>query len=376
MRTTHRQFVTWYAAVLGGGVGALMLLNLWVDPYMAFRLHDTAEFNQRKDTSNTRHTKGEMIRHGGWQVLLIGDSRVQVGLDPAAPPFADRATYNLGLPGASMVELEDVVTYALERNPQLELIVLMVGLEGFSTQLGISSDFDLSRFNAELDRVEYLGMLLLGVTTTEESIKVLRWDAGEQALTYDLQGMVRRSLKRKGTSHHAMFAEWVAAATGGLLGYDETRMQNLRRACRKIQQSDCRLILVTAPMHTVWLESCERNGWWPTLEEWKKQLTATVAALNAADPNNPIELWDFAGYWPYNREAVPPADQVDQPMRWHFEPTHFTPALGSEVLKRIFGEPTAQPFGRRMTPQSIDALVAEQRRERDAYVAPFGPEAD
>lgn len=377
MRNSHRHFVTRYAALLGGAILSLMLLNAWCDPYLALRWHDEPGFNQRKDTSNTRQTKAEMVRRGDWRVLLIGDSRVQVGLNPGSGLFAGRPTYNLGLPGASMAELDEVTTYALDHNPHLELVVLQLSLEGFSAHRGVSTDFALSRFNPDLDPIEYLGMLLLGENTTEESIKVLRWEAGKDTLKYGLDGMVKRSLKSKGVGHHELFARHLRQSERGAIAFDESRMADLRRTCRRVRASGCRLIVVVAPVHVVGLSGYHRQGLWPVFEDWKRGLARMVAELNAADAGlEPVELWDFAGYWPYNLEPVPPAGRVDRVMTWFYEPVHYTPALGDQVLARLFGKPTAHPLGRRLTRETVEAALAEQRLRRDAYADPFSPEPE
>ena len=102
--------------VLFGAVFAVIViaLNWLVDPYAVFGTRRFAGLNQYKiDINNfTRLSKRYQAGQAQYNALIVGNSRVELGINPAHGCFRDKEwqVYNLGLPGAG---IRTQVEYAL-----------------------------------------------------------------------------------------------------------------------------------------------------------------------------------------------------------------------------------------------------------------------
>jgi hypothetical protein len=126
------------------------------------------------------------------------------------------------------------------------------------------------------------------------------------------------------------------------------------------------LILYIHPYHANFLDMLGYFGLWQSFENWKRHLVAQVASV---DPGgNVIRLVDFSGYNQFTTEAVPAPGDTKSEMRWYWEPGHYKSALGEHILERIIGG--KMHFGRALEPANIETVLAEIREERD-YFARF-----
>ena len=107
-------------------------------------------------------------------------------------------------------------------------------------------------------------------------------------------------------------------------------------------------------------------GSWSAYEMWKRQLvTLTRRASPDADPAA-VRVWDFSGYDQYSTENLPPRSDRHTHLRWFWEPTHYSKALGDIILTRIFGGPDAG-YGVVLTAETIEAHLSEIRERRERY---------
>ena len=117
-----------FLAVPAGNL--VLAVNLIVDPYRRFDLVSIEGFNaQRPESSISRLGKsGAICRLRPAQVIL-GTSRVEVGIDPQHPGFADLAgsVYNAALAGSGLHELDLTMRHAVHASPQLKRV--LVGLD-------------------------------------------------------------------------------------------------------------------------------------------------------------------------------------------------------------------------------------------------------
>ena len=79
------------------------------------------------------------------------------------------------------------------------------------------------------------------------------------------------------------------------------------------------------------------------------------------------------GYTGYVGETVPPAGDTTTRMKWYLEASHFTPALGEEVLNRLLASGAEQygpsDFGVRLTTNNLAAHLSRIRADRETYAA-------
>lgn len=94
------------------------------------------------------------------------------------------------------------------------------------------------------------------------------------------------------------------------------------------------LHLLTSPAHAHLFESMRVVGLWDTFETWKRRLAAINEEVARQLGVEPFPLFDFAVFDPATtEESVPPASSTEM-MRYYWETSHYTPALGEHVLDR------------------------------------------
>lgn len=131
---------------------------------------------------------------------------------------------------------------------------------------------------------------------------------------------------------------------------------------------------VITPAHAHQYEIASAAGAWPGIQEGKRRLVRLLADTRAKRPDSlPITLWDLSSYSSVTTEALPAAGST-QEMRFYWDSSHFKVGVGDYVLTRIFGVPLpggAVPaeFGRPLTPDTVERVLAAQTRAQAAYRA-------
>jgi hypothetical protein len=212
--------------------------------------------------------------------------------------------------------------------------------------------------------IEYQASNLVGMQATEHSFAAIADYRADRPAYHDRLGRMLFPLKTPEVSEHDLVERslrWrVDQAPLRYRPESSAVVEGMMDACL---QNGVRLIVATPPMHGLLLELLRRQGAWEVVEGWKRDLVAAAANANARYPSAPpIELWDFAGFWSYNTEPVPPAADRESEMRWHWEATHFRKELGDVVLARVLAANDADTaFGVRLDAVDLERHLAEQR---------------
>jgi hypothetical protein len=133
--------------------------------------------------------------------------------------------------------------------------------------------------------------------------------------------------------------------------------RSLSRIIRIAHSHGVRLVIFIPPYHVRYLQIIRDAGLWPEFESWKRALVRVTARADMGG-QPAVELVDFSGASAFTAEPVPPKGDTSAMMRWYWDPGHYKPALGDEVLRRLI---TGRGrFGERLTPDTIEtALVRE-----------------
>jgi hypothetical protein len=158
--------------------------------------------------------------------------------------------------------------------------------------------------------------------------------------------------------------------TYGCFVYDPERVARVAAIAERIRASGAEARFFVTPIHAEQQELIHALGLGAEFERFKRDLAAEIAAEPGAR-GAPWPLWDFTGYGPQNTEPVPP--NPGGRMRWYWESSHSTRALGSLVLSRMLApdgpERYADGFGAQLRPGNVDAQLVAQREERQAWLA-------
>ena len=343
-------------------IALAVIFNWVVDPYGIADAERVEGFNQYKTDINehTRMLKKYQPQFASYDTLVVGNSRVEMALDPGHQCFdsAGMTAYNLGIPGAT---LQTQVGYALNVIYQQDIKYLFVGLDFtdfiypsrrwaaadvpfFERTSGELEYLPSGQRNPDFHRVKFVDYLkaLFSIDALVSSVQTIfgqgpyasdRTEAGFNPGN-DFEGVVVVE------GAHALFEQkmqelipkysrpWYLRDENGALpdAFAELEMFLDIAAQRNIQ-----VYLFTSPLHDQFWELLENNGHMPLRRDW----LASMARLLESKPDQAVEFWDFAGDSPYIHEPVPAPGVLSGPLRWFWEPAHYRHELGGLMLQTM-----------------------------------------
>ena len=357
--------------------------NMAVDPYLVIGAPRIAGFNAVKPETET-HTqlaKDYLLPRVRPVGLMLGDSKVDIGLDPdsAAWPEDVRPVFNYGIPGIGLAgSLAGLSRAAALGN--LRRALVLVELSEFMMPAAQSSAIPVtaatSLFNLGVPSFGFGGIRqhatdLLLSTVSLDALRSSLVTLMEQARpnVFDLsfhggtsEGGFRALVVRE--SYDALFVQkdvgnraaqmHLMAALQEQPHADFNGFSELKALMELCQQRHIALDLVIAPFHADYLESLDQIGLWPRYLQAKLALTRLMTTKN----DKAVRLWDFLGYDTYSTEPIPSVSDHQHIPAWFWEPNHFKQALGEKILATVYRGSTE--YGVQLTADTITAhLIAE-----------------
>ncbi len=329
---------------------AVAAFDIAVDPYDIFAMPRIAGFNARKPDAATHQmmTKTYAVERARPVTLLLGSSRVDVGLDPESDAFpaAMRPVFNFGIGGQVYAGDLFALRQALAGG-RLRYAVLVVDFElALKDQPALPAE-QLARAPLAPGRLlqkikdMFLSSLTLGAFLDSVGTVLAQHDSGAADMAENgASSDAELAAHTKSDGPVALFAEkdrgdaqrnahgavYLAAHEGAVPSLDVVAA--VADFCRA---HGVAVTLVIPPMHARALAQWRDYGYFDRFLAWKSGL----ARIAGAD----VKLWDFSADSPYISER--PEDGAP---RWFWESLHFKRALGDLMLRRMFAsDPT--PFG-------------------------------
>jgi len=382
METKPKHFLTWWFATLTALVLAVGTFNVIVDPYRVFRMPPVEGFNARKGAAVSQEWlyKAYESSRIAPRTVLLGSSRVALGMDAHSShwPPDELPIYNLGIGGAmpyaSFRYLQNLTATGAPAR-------VVVGLDfeyfldtpdsehtaagDFESRLANNADGSPNR-GAGRQRLLDLVQLTLSYGSLSDSIATvignLRGDPADTAGGNQPDEEMLRARLATGTFP---VMEWsdvmsVRRFTGGR---NPVAMADLRSILDLCQSRGTQVVLYIHPMPADTLEMLDLLGYWPTFEDWKRELLGLVSRYPRPPAPGGVALWDFSDYDAYSTETVRPDGRV---LRWFWESWHYTRALGDRIIERIHNTGDAH-FGNTLTAETIESHLAEIRLRRQLY---------
>ena len=377
-------------ALLFGAVALLVLtFNVVVDPYGVFGLVKIEGFNAKKAMfKGSRHRLGKalVLQSTKPDVIFFGSSSTHVGLDSRHPRWkrGESGSYNAGLNGANMYEVYRYLQHALEVTPVdtvvigLELSMFRAGdapaVAGMESWLARSAD---GRYQPPW--LYAIPPAFLSYDSIYASIQTVR---KQSEINYgflpsgqpELAPLIRRIEASKGHRNAFRNVERWEQESVPPMDPDLSQERNLgylERVLALCHEHAVALHLFFSPRHVWALESLTLTGQWPMFENWKRGVSAANEQIAARAGAAPYPLWDFATYNPYTAEPIPPIDDAQSAMKWHWEWGHYKKELGDIVLDTLAGpcreEIRPEQLGICLSGANIEAHLESQREARERY---------
>ena len=368
--------------------------NLLVDPYRIFHFIDKPGFNHIKPQAGPH---GAMVKKYGVSRigpggLILGNSRAEVGFDPAYSAWPEQAypAFNLALPGTgtstSLASLKQVLAEQKKTNAnRLKVVVWGVDYMDFLVEAKSRSDLAASASDDSDNTVSLTQWLrdytesLATMAALQDSVQTVINQRNPFASDLTEQGFNPMREYIKITAEESYWAVFRAKDREGIKAYlrrpksisdadgRSTAVSDLETVISLCKDQGIALHLVMYPYHAHLLETLKITGHWANYETWKRKMVAVVDASVKQHRAGQLSLWDFSGFNPLTAENIPPKQDKQTRMRWYWEAGHFKSALGNLMLDRIFDRQTDFPeFGVLLDPSNIDRQITSiQAQEAD-----------
>ncbi len=373
---------------------AVASINAAVDPYLLFNMPRLAGFNDKKPSveSQERLMKAYEVVRAAPNGLILGTSRVAIGLDTAhaAWPAKARPVYNLGVAGADPFTSYRYLQHVLAHR-DVTVVVLGLDFEYFlvgkkrdrSAPLAFESYLSVDRDgrwdpNRRWYHLRDLAESTLSLEALADSLATLKASRRGETLDVSPSGSLSEAGFRRETAELGAAPLFAQRNLYNIRTYrgrtfpqdgagqaDAPGLADLRAIIALCRARGIQLELFAQPMHADLLETLDLLGAWPAYEAWKREL---VEVSRGGAPGAAVRVWDFGGYDQYSTETLPESSDRGARLRWFWEPSHYTKALGSLILTRIFGG-RDMSYGVVLTAETIEARLADVRARRAAYHA-------
>jgi hypothetical protein len=342
---------------------AAVVLTVLVDPYRFFGTAPVAGWTSLKPRASQQSdlAKTYMLARARPTTLLLGNSRVEVGLDPGSSgwPAGLRPVFNAALAGHGLFSALLFLQDDLALKPP-KLVVLGVDFQDF-----IQSGNDSSE---PLENAAERRMLADRSGTTNGTREIQVWaDAitstlSINAVTDSVTTLLLQNPSRDPTltpdgfnplhdydyivrheGAYNLFAQKLDAYEAQYRVFHPSDFRDrgknpqfrylmaIARACAKHR---IRLIILTYPYHARYFAMLHALNLWPSFVSWKRALNRSVDDMKA-EPGSEVRLFDFAQESAVSREPVPPPGDRRTQMRWYWEAGHYKSELGDRLVTRM-----------------------------------------
>jgi hypothetical protein len=380
-----------FAATMALLAVAAAVLAVAVDPYRMWDTREIAGFTAMKPRVYQRHiaAKTYMLERHTPKTLLLGNSRVEVGLEPDSPawPAAAQPVFNAGIAGADLFIARGLLRDTAIREPLRTVIVGLDFVDFLEPTPNGPLDGPHSPAEARLmftsegkpnpeRRLQILKdrfATTLTIDAITDSLLTLVDQRPNASSTMTREGFnplfpYRSEVARNG--YYELFRQKQAAYRQQFSRlavpdfsnpYRNAEFRYVTEILRSAMAHDVKVILYIHPYHASYLDMIAGKGLWNAFEDWKRAVVQ-VADRESSARRDLVTIWDFSGYSAYSMEAVPPREDKHSTMKWYWESGHYTSDLGN-VLIGVMMQGRSE-FGRRLDASTIEDVLASIRKER------------
>ena len=349
--------------------------NVLIDPKGYLYLVTLPHINATKYFARgDRIEKSLRLEREGYKGVIVGTSRVQVGIDPNDQVFSGGAVYNVGLSGTNVYEIEKVMNYSLQHQKP-EWMIWGLDFVSFTGQVTVSDNYKDSLFSGP--GKSWFFKYLLDPSTFKLAIENTYMNiAGEHHQYGDKHGFLHKKVKEidpRFLFDKVLIKTYLSRKTTyGAYKYSEDRLDRFRYVLEAYAKSKIKMFLFISPVHARQLEAIRALGLWTLYEQWKRDIVDVVEVVNK-DTDGEVVLWDFSGYTTITTEPVPMKD-ARVPMQWYWESAHYKKEVGGYVVRKMFNKEVEHipvDFGVLLDSANIDENLEKTRIDREAYAKEF-----
>lgn len=388
-------FFAWFGGTVVGLACLAIVLGVAVDPYRMYGTAAVPGWTALKPRiyNQASIAKTYQLERVGPRTLLLGNSRVEIGLDPASPrwPAEAHPVFNAALAGTNLRTSLDMLRDAVAAHPPETVLLgldfldflqvpdsltappaptgpderrLLVDRDG-KPNPGRPLQVWRDRIVATLTIDAFLDDLATLVDQdpeTSETMTPLGFNPLNEYRLFAARQGYNALFAQKNEVYKSQYRHYPAPDFVEPLRFPS--FQYLHSIIGLAMAHDARLILFTHPYHADYLDMLHEVGLWEAFEDWKRSLVKVIETEARGGSGN-THLFDFAGYDEFTTEWVPPPGDRHAAMRWYWEAGHYKSALGNEMLETMLGR--AARFGIALTSANVESALQKIRESRDCF---------
>jgi len=338
------------------------------DPYGIFGAPRIKDFNARKPAAENRVriSKPLQVEHIKPKTIIIGNSRPEMGLNPAHSCWKQDKlpVYNLSIPGSSVymqtrflehaISLSNATTilmgidfqdFLVTKHNSLSPYIWPPGKTSFDAKLSINPNgsintkYSYEKYKTYINNILSLDSLKDSIITLQQQansssthrtslgfnpannyyMNIINNEGVNVLFTQKKRALKKVFLKNSWSIYHQN-TQWSSA------------FESLSRVIKLTKRKGIKLYLFINPYHQDYLNIINSAGLWPAFKLWKENLKQLVYA------ESHISLWDFALYNQYTQE-MPDLQNPKKQLNWFWEPSHYREKLGEIMLSNMLDDP-------------------------------------
>lgn len=348
-----RWFVLWTGLLCIASVGLVAAM----DPYRILGTPIIEGLNAIKPYPDRFQSeiKLSLAVGGRANVLILGNSRAEIGFDPENKVFAGDRAFNLAVPGAGIETAYAQLIQFIETRGAPKRIILGLDLIDFLVSDELSQPKAPEPVADSMRAVQWKfdSMFSMGALHDAAAMIPLQRDPFGPRLTErganplsDYPRIAKQAgyfaLFRQRAQESAKLYEHLPKSLESKAGASPA-VRMLRELLAASGHADIETDLIIYPLHAQMVLIMEEAGLRETTRLWKAMLVREIAAYSLPEGSRRIRLWDFSGFSGARCEPIPVAGDTTTVTEWYWEAGHFKRALGDVVLRAVVGDSAIDP---------------------------------
>lgn len=347
-----QRYINWLFLFILASSLFLIAFVIIVDPYNQYSIIQQQKFNLIKPALERyqNEIKLTQVKRLKPDVLILGNSRTQIGFNPDAPVFNQRGllAYNLGIPGIGIKTVYEQLLYLKKNDISPQLIIVGLDFLDF-VNLSSQQESDVSINSSQL-YVEQQSKLedwfwqfdsIFSLASVRDAFRTLTIQNNDEAAIITPHGFnplndYKPIARTEG--YYKLFQQraqenvkvYLKKAKGSL---SLTSLSYLQALLNLIKEDNSKIKLVIYPYHAQILALFEKANLWSLFDQWKYLVVNEL--VNMHHYSTQVELYDYSGYSFYHCERIPPKEDLLTTTQWYWEAGHFKKELGDIILEEI-----------------------------------------
>lgn len=295
----------------------------------------TGSFDKKPEAANRVRTfKKYQASYKGYEVLIVGNSRVEMGLDPSSQFFANQEVYNVGVPGLSVNAQIAYANNVIQTNPISTIFIGVDFVDFISLKAPqskpyefpdnayedyLSATFSLDALNASIATVFNQSQnastrTIQGFNPANDYIPILK-NEGQRVLTQ--QKLTSLSKQLSGAKFYK--EEMMSAEDSSLI--------TLKKALSNWRASGQEVIVFINPYQDLYYEQLAMEKLSRDFEIWRDTIKEVAT-------NTTGNFFDFTDLGKSHSKLLDDKGEL----AYFWEPAHYKKELGEKMLRLMTSE--------------------------------------